>query len=97
MLFTGKIQPSPLLKPSRYSIPSDRQIFKRYYTNSKLGVKMNLRQVVHGDDYAEVQIHNGQARVSNISHLIFPKGTPNSLIPVSRLQQLGITWNIEQP
>ena len=95
------LQPSPLLKPSRYSISSQNysgftrfSSFAEFHDLSKGKGRMRI-----GDfstiDYMETQIHGGQATIKNIERIIFPKGTSQSSIPVDLLKKHNIKWNVE--
>lgn len=97
--YEGNIMPSPLLKPSRYSISSfggyfPSQTFKEMYDMSKTGKirPSKLKEI----DYTEVQIHGGHATTSNIDRIVFSKNTPTSKIPVNELKKYGIKWEIEK-
>ena len=94
----GGVCTSPLLKPSRYSIPTSYKTFHNFYESSKSGGKMQLSKVITNNisGYAEVQIHNRQATVSNIERLIFPKWFSKDDIPVDFLRKQGIKWNTEK-
>ena len=101
----GSIQPSPLLKPSRYSIPTREghgfrtaDFIEEFYhaSKSKQPMKLNKLNKRTKTPYVEVQIHGGKAKVSNIEQIIFPRGTPKSLIPIEILRKNNIKWSIER-
>ena len=97
---TKQVYPSPLLAPKRYSIEAETfGIGSMYSELSRVranGGKMRLENVVSPFTYAEVQIHNRQATVSNIERIIFPKSFSKDDIPVDFLRKQGIKWNIEK-
>ena len=93
----GGLIPTPMLKPSRYMFDSVlhrgsalKEAVTRVREKKPLSVGMF-------DDYryAEVQIHGGHAKVSNIQHLIFGMGAKLSKAQEKRLKSLGITWSRE--
>ena len=84
----------PLLNPSRYSMPSERPIFIEIKNLAKAGeLKPSQFKKIR---YAEVQIHGGQATVSNIDRIIFARNTPKEKIPVNELKKYGVKWEMEK-
>ena len=87
----GRIIPSPLLRPSRYSL----DMRNSYVAINAALTSQRLTLLETSTTYTEAQIHGGHAKVNNIQHLIFARGTPTSQIPTARLKQLGISWSME--
>ena len=87
----GQITPSPLLRPSRYSL----DMRNSYVAINAALTSQRLTLLETSAHYTEAQIHGGHAKVNNIQHLIFARGTPTSQIPTARLKQLGISWSME--
>ena len=89
--------PAPLLEPNRY-------IFNSYYKKEsalaeaisciRKGEPLSV-SIFDAKEYAEVQIHGGQATVSNIQHLIFGKDEQVRDDQAAKLKALGITWSRE--
>ena len=97
------VTPAPLLKPNRYAFDSTT-LSHSSLVNAVSILKSSERRGVYepltldifrASGYAEVQIHGGQATVSNIEHLIIGKETQLRDDQVSRLKTLGITWSRE--
>ena len=93
--------PSPLLKPSilSYDVYKYRRgPLQKTIEAAKSGT-LRLKELEPSISYAEVQIHNQQATVKNIEHLIFSKGAyKKGKVPPNiqkRLKKLGITWSYE--
>ena len=84
--------PSPLLKPSRYSMPE-------VAINVKEMQHLAKQEKIKPSDYFdcfEVQVHGGHATTSNIDRIVFSKNIPKSDIPVNELKAHGIKWSIEK-
>ncbi|MBR0075471.1 MAG: hypothetical protein IJP96_06935 [Synergistaceae bacterium] len=90
----SRLYPSSLLNPSRHSISTDA--VHRVYNTIKGGKKVDLKNLTGLFSYAEVQIHNRQATVSNIERIIFPKGIPSFKLPLDVLEENDISWSIEK-
>lgn len=88
----GTLYPSPLLKPSRYSITGGLMPIKSVQDIAKKG-KMRPSGF---SEYVEVQIHGGHATTSNIDRIVFARDTPKESIPVDKLKAHGIKWSIEK-
>ena len=90
----GRITPSPLLNPSRYSLNMGSFRAKSVIElTTILNKPLTLQHTA--SSYTETQIHGGHAKVSNIQHLVFPRGTSRNQIPVKELRSAGITWSME--
>ena len=93
------VSPSPLLRPSKYSISTEANstymiadAIKAVRSGQKLTLDM-FKKSSYG--YIEAQIHGGNVSTSNIQHVIYPKGTSIEGIPKGKLKEAGITWSIE--
>lgn len=93
----GYLAPAPLLAPNRYvfnSVSPKWSSLPEAIGRVREGESLAI-DIFGAKGYAEVQIHGGQATVSNIEHLIIGKDTQLRDDQISRLKALGITWSRE--
>ena len=91
------ITPAPLLEPSRYifnNCSSKTSVLPEAINLIRKSEPLSV-SMFDAREYAEVQIHGGQATVSNIQHLIFGKDVQLRDDQAARLKFLGITWSRE--